>query len=132
VKVDHHDPLRRPYQVIADHLRTRIDSKEFTDGKLPSAKTLQGQYEVSNSTIQRAVGVLKDAGIVIAVPNRGFYICDPGQPDRIFVNAGQGQLTAVMADLRALQERVLALEAENAKLGTRTLALEKRLAEPSL
>jgi DNA-binding GntR family transcriptional regulator len=133
VKVDHHDPRRHPYQLIADDLRRRIGEKEWAPGRaLPSVKALSGEYEVATSTIQSALRVLKAENLIVSAPNRGFYVRDPSQPERAAGNADQGQLAAVQADLRALQERVSALEAENEELRSRTVALETRRIEHPL
>jgi DNA-binding GntR family transcriptional regulator len=133
VKVDHHDPRHHPYELIATDLRSRISRGEFAPGALlPSVKALAGNYEVAGATIQNAMRVLKDENLVVSAPNRGFYVRDPSQPDRTAGNAGQGQLASTAEELRGLEERVSALEAENKELRRRTLDLENRFSDHSL
>jgi DNA-binding GntR family transcriptional regulator len=54
-------------------LRRQIKSGEMT-GRVPSARTLAQQYEVSHRTSERALNALKDEGLVVAVIGKGFYV----------------------------------------------------------
>ena len=57
----------------ADILRQGIRSGQYT-GRLPSAKTLAQEYEVSHKTSERALHHLVDEGLLVAVVGRGFFI----------------------------------------------------------
>ncbi len=61
------------WQQLADILREGIRSGEYT-GRLPSAKTLAQEYDVSHKTSERALHALVDEGLLVAVVGRGFYI----------------------------------------------------------
>jgi DNA-binding GntR family transcriptional regulator len=116
-KVDPSDRHRRPFQQIADDLRSRISGGEFAPGRpLPSIKVLSGEYEVAGQTIQNALRVLKEETLVISEPTRGFYVRDPSQPEVVEDGAEAGQLAAVRSELHELQERIAAIEEDNADL----------------
>lgn len=68
---------RDTYQTIADSLRERIREREITEA-LPSQAALTGEYGVSRSTIERALAVLKDRGLIESVPGAGWYVVGTG------------------------------------------------------
>jgi DNA-binding GntR family transcriptional regulator len=116
-KVDPSDRHRRPFQQIADDLRSRIGGGEFAPGRpLPSIKVLSGEYEVAGQTIQNALRVLKEENLVISEPTRGFYVRDPTQPEVAEDSGGAVQLAAVRSELHELQERIMAVEEDNADM----------------
>ena len=61
------------WEQLADILREGIGSGQYT-GRLPSAKTLAQEYEVSHKTSERALHYLVDEGLLVAVVGRGFFI----------------------------------------------------------
>lgn len=62
-----------PYQQVAAVLRARI--AEGTIGpKLPSHMQLADELGVAPRTVQRALGLLKDEGLVTARPGRGTFV----------------------------------------------------------
>jgi GntR family transcriptional regulator len=116
-RIDPNDRLRRPFQQIADDLRSRIGRGEFAPGQpLPSIKVLSGEYEVAGQTIQSAMRVLKEENLVISEPARGFWVRDPSQPEPATGSADPDELVAVRSELRELQERIVAVEEDNADL----------------
>ncbi len=65
------DPTRRrarhPYEIVAAALREQIESGAFAPGQpLPTFNELVTRHGVSAGTVSRAVGVLKEAGLVTA------------------------------------------------------------------
>lgn len=54
-------------------LRARIASGEITS-RLPSLKTIAQEYEVSHITAEKAVGLLRDEGLIVVVVGRGTYV----------------------------------------------------------
>ena len=62
--------LRSRYVVITEDIKHRIEADEF-GARLPTIQALAGQYDVSTDTIQRAVKLLKQEGVVTAVPKVG-------------------------------------------------------------
>lgn len=63
------------YLQLAAILRAQIASGALARlDPLPSETTLTQQYDVSRETVRRAVGVLRDEGMVFTVPQRGTYV----------------------------------------------------------
>lgn len=63
------------YVEIADDLRQRIRSGEFTQGdKLPTEEDLGDTYEASRNTIRRAVERLTREALVATRPGQGTYV----------------------------------------------------------
>lgn len=116
MKIDPND-RRRPFQQIADDLRSRISRGEWAPGQvLPSIKALSGEYGVAGQTLQSAMRVLKEENLVVSEPARGFYVRDPSQQEHVADGADQNDVAAVKAELRELQERMTAIEGDNADL----------------
>lgn len=77
------DDSRPPYLQAAEALRAGIQTGEYAPGsRLPSARVLQVRFGVSGSTVQNALRVLKQGGLVYSVLGRGSYVCStyPGLP----------------------------------------------------
>ena len=65
------------YQQLAQILIEQIRSGELAIGTpIPSKKVLKQAYSVAGSTCDRAVDVLKEAGMVVTVPGLGLYITE--------------------------------------------------------
>lgn len=62
------------YEQLAEILRDRINAGEWATGPLPSVKALQDTYDVGRDTVFRAIGVLRDDGLVFTVKRRGTYV----------------------------------------------------------
>jgi GntR family transcriptional regulator len=73
VTVDHSSPTPA-YEQLASVLRARIAAGEWSAGPLPSVKALQDTYDVGRDTVLRAIGMLRDEGLVFTVPRRGTYV----------------------------------------------------------
>lgn len=72
--LDPDDP-RPPYQQVANHLRAAILTRGFAPGdKLPSGPELSKRYGVARMTIQQAVRVLRDEGLVISRQGSGVFV----------------------------------------------------------
>ena len=61
------------YLQVANDLGRRIRAGEIT-GRLTSERDLAGEYEVSYGTIRRAMGILRDRGLVVSVHGRGTFV----------------------------------------------------------
>ena len=61
------------YVQLADQLRAKIRDGEITD-RLPSLTVLIADSGLSMSTVQRAIELLKQEGIVYGVRGRGVFI----------------------------------------------------------
>jgi DNA-binding GntR family transcriptional regulator len=69
-----------PYQQVATRIRDRIRAGELGP-RLPSYMTLAHELEVAPMTVQRAIGVLRDEGLVVTVPGRGTFVASAaGKP----------------------------------------------------
>jgi GntR family transcriptional regulator len=67
-----HEPR---YQQVADDLRRRIESGEFSAGRqLPTEAELQEQYEVSRNTVREAVRLLEQQRLLVVRPGRGTFV----------------------------------------------------------
>lgn len=64
-----------PYRRVADDLRAKIESGELT-GQLPSRIKLAEQYGVAYMTVDRAIRVLKDEGLVFGVAGLGVFVVE--------------------------------------------------------
>ncbi|MEV4611322.1 winged helix-turn-helix domain-containing protein [Kitasatospora sp. NPDC049258] len=66
---------RPPYMQAAAALRAEILEGRLAPGdKLPTARELQDKYRLASSTIQSALRVLKDEGLIYSVQSRGSYV----------------------------------------------------------
>jgi DNA-binding GntR family transcriptional regulator len=72
VEIDEGSP-EWPYQQLAGRLRERIAAGELGP-KLPSLMVLAEQAGVSPTTVQRALAILKDEGVVYGAPGRGIFV----------------------------------------------------------
>ncbi|MDX3006752.1 GntR family transcriptional regulator [Kribbella solani] len=63
------------YRQVAADLRGKISDGTYPAGsKLPSERTLIGEYGVSRITIREAIGLLRSEGLVVAEHGRGVFV----------------------------------------------------------
>lgn len=67
-----------PYQQVAAQLREQIASGALGP-RLPSAMTLAEQMGVAPNTVQRAMRVLREEGLIYSVPGRGTFVREGGR-----------------------------------------------------
>lgn len=72
MKIDHDSPVH-PYLQLAGILREQIADGSVT-AALPSYTTLVEESGLSLGTVQRAIKVLVDEGLVETVRGRGVYV----------------------------------------------------------
>ncbi|PZG17960.1 GntR family transcriptional regulator [Nonomuraea aridisoli] len=73
-------PTRALHARIAEDLVARIRRGELRpDRPFPSDTTLMRQYGVARVTARRAVSRLRERRWVVTVPQRGTYVCGPGE-----------------------------------------------------
>jgi GntR family transcriptional regulator len=66
-----------PYRQLAAILRGQIESGELAQGtQLPTILALAGEYEVATITVRKAIGLLKDEGLVIGVGGYGTFVAE--------------------------------------------------------
>jgi DNA-binding transcriptional regulator YhcF (GntR family) len=72
--LDPDDP-RSPYIQVASALRAAILTKTFEPGdKLPSGSQLAARYGVARMTVQQAIRVLRDEGLVVSRQGSGVFV----------------------------------------------------------
>lgn len=72
-----------PFQLLARRLETLVFSGQLRSGeKLPSLRQLAEQYQLKNNTVQRALKVLQEKGLLRSIPGDGYYVARPEQPGR--------------------------------------------------
>ncbi|MGN0870870.1 MAG: GntR family transcriptional regulator, partial [Victivallales bacterium] len=62
---------------VYHRLRTRIASGEFSNGRLPSLRTLAKQYNTSPGSIRDALQLLEQKHLIAAKHGRGYFILPP-------------------------------------------------------
>ncbi|MFC6163763.1 GntR family transcriptional regulator [Lactiplantibacillus dongliensis] len=62
------------YQQVMTDLKKRIMANEFADKKLPDERSLSDQYQVSRSSIKRALNVLANQGLIFKKRGSGTFI----------------------------------------------------------
>src|SRR5487761_892433 len=72
--LDPDDP-RPPYQQVANALRAAILTRKLAPGeKLPSGNELAQRYGVARMTVQQAMRVLRDEGLIVSRQGSGIYV----------------------------------------------------------
>lgn len=65
------------YLQLARILREMITSGQIAPRQpMPSIKSITQQYGVAKGTAEKALGVLRNEGLVVTVPGRGIYVID--------------------------------------------------------
>lgn len=67
-----------PYQQVAAQLREQISSGAIGP-RLPSAMVLAEQMGAAPNTVQRALRVLREEGLIYSVPGRGTFVREGGR-----------------------------------------------------
>jgi GntR family transcriptional regulator len=98
-------PMAHPrYQQIADDLRGQMESGKFPpDSKLPSKTELMEHYGVAQGTIDHAMAILREAGLVEPVHGVAVFVRKPPE-------LGPSEYDVVIARIAELDERVRRLE----------------------
>lgn len=66
---------REPSRELAGHLRTLIETGEWPPGfKLPTARDLASEHDVSLTTAVRAVAMVREEGLVTTIRGTGSYV----------------------------------------------------------
>ncbi|MDA3644154.1 winged helix-turn-helix domain-containing protein [Saccharopolyspora indica] len=72
--LDPDDP-RPPFQQVANSLRAAIRTRKLEPGdRLPSYGELAERFGVSPMTVQKAIGVLRDEGLVVSRQGKGSFV----------------------------------------------------------
>ena len=68
-----HDSPDALYAQLAALLRDQIERGKLT-GRVPSAKTLAQEHEVSVGTAERALAILREEGLIASAMGRGHFV----------------------------------------------------------
>lgn len=111
VPVAREEPPR--YRQIADDLRTRIEAGEFPPGsQLPTKAELMASYRVALTTVNNAIGVLRELGLAETRQGRGMYSRKPPDPGPSEYDRVMARLDQVDEAVRRLEERMAEAERE--------------------
>ncbi len=70
-------PIPPTMDELIEDLVRRIDEGIYPPGtKIPSTKELSDYYDVSMSTVSRAVAKLRQRGILVGRPGRGVFVAE--------------------------------------------------------
>ncbi|MGY0006548.1 GntR family transcriptional regulator [Micromonospora sp. I033] len=62
---------------LLDDLLKKIKNGNYPPGsQLPSGRVLADEYDVSQSTISRAVARLREQGVLVGRPGRGVFVAE--------------------------------------------------------
>jgi DNA-binding GntR family transcriptional regulator len=105
---------------VAEDLRASIAAGDFQPGeKLPSGRDLARRYGVALMTMQRALGLLRDEGLVASYQGRGVFV---RSPDSDAATPPSAEFNAIMEEITALRE---AMDESNRRLEDRLSRLEQ-------
>ena len=80
VSIDHEGDVPVYIQLAGQILRARILSGELAPRRpVPSKRTLMQDYGVAGGTIDKAIAILRDEGLVRTVTGRGIYVTPEDQ-----------------------------------------------------
>lgn len=70
-------PIPPTMDELLDDLRSKIKDGTYPPGtQLPSGRALADSYDVSHSTIQRAIATLREQGVLVGRPGRGVFVAE--------------------------------------------------------
>ncbi|SEP52441.1 GntR family transcriptional regulator [Amycolatopsis saalfeldensis] len=115
----HTDDPPLPSAQLANDLRAAIAKGEYPEGeKLPSIRELARTHHMAPATVQRALTVLHDEGLLTAWAGRGTFVRrEPGgesQPDAL--EAIHARLDSIMDILAEFDKRLSAAEKARRRL----------------
>jgi DNA-binding GntR family transcriptional regulator len=114
------DDPRPPYLQVAADLRASIASGVFAPGgRLPSGRELARRYGVALMTMQKALALLRDEGLVVSYQGRGVFVCSPGSESAV---PASPEFVAIMGEITALRE---SMEQTTRRLEERLSRLEQ-------
>ena len=123
------DDSRPTYLQVADVLRAEITRGQLPAGeRLGSVRDLASRFNIAAVTVQSALRVLRDEGLIVARSTRGYYVRDV-LPEPATEEGGGSEYVAMRRQLQAIEtvihdlaDRVRSLEA--------AVAAEGHAAEP--
>jgi DNA-binding LacI/PurR family transcriptional regulator len=89
------------YLQVANHLKKRIKSKDFgEDGRIPNYIQLTQEYDVSMSTVKKAMQILNDENVITSRVGKGTF-ANPEFVDKaeLAANGLEGQVGLLIRDI---------------------------------
>ena len=77
MKIDNDSP-EHPYVQLAGILRERLRAGELGP-RMPSITELSEEIELSAATAKRALGLLREEGLIYSVKGRGTFVTKPAE-----------------------------------------------------
>ncbi|GEM_PF-3307921 len=107
---------RAPYLQVASAIRDDIRAGRLRPGdRLPTVVELTERYGVAKMTVQKAIGELRDEGLIVSWQGRGTFVRDraDGQPPGSEFEAVMRRLDGVYDEMKQLDERLTRLESHD-------------------
>ncbi|GAA2760000.1 GntR family transcriptional regulator [Actinopolymorpha rutila] len=105
--LDYSDP-QQPYQQVAASLRAAITSGDIAVGdQLLSVRELAKEYGVSGGTIQQALRVLREEGLIVTWQGRGTFVRRRGNDK---AGGTDADIPTIMRRLDEILDRIEHLE----------------------
>jgi len=103
--------LQHLYQQVADDLRAKINDGTYPAGtKLPAKPELSKHYDVALGTLDKAIEVLRKAGLVETRQGSGMYVRQPPPEERTDYETVRDQVATLQQDVAALSRKVAELD----------------------
>lgn len=124
------DGKRLRYMEIADDIRARIRTGKLALGsRVGTFGTLGEEYDAAKGTVDKALDVLRQEGVVVTIAGKGIYVADSAVNQASLGRGGDRRLSqqieALTEDLRSLRVRVEVAEGAAADF----VGLRKTVAE---
>jgi GntR family transcriptional regulator len=107
---------RVPYLQVANAIRDEIRAGRLKAGdRLPTVVELSKQYGVAKMTVQKAIGELRDEGLIVSWQGRGTFVrdrADDREPQNEF-DAVMRRLDGMHDEMKQLDERLTRLESQD-------------------
>lgn len=98
------------YRQVADDLRARIEAGEYPVGtQLPTKAELMARYGAALGTIDSAIDVLRQMGLVETRQGSGMFVCQP-PPERSEYDVAMSRMDELAEEIRRLKERMSVIE----------------------
>jgi DNA-binding GntR family transcriptional regulator len=106
------------YRQIAGDLRALIERGDYPPGaRLPPKAALMAEYGVALNTVDNALGVLRDLGLIETRQGVGTFVCDPlpsPQPSAEY-QAVMERIDGIAEEVRQLRDEVAEMRRAVAK-----------------
>lgn len=115
-----HDDTRQPSKRIADDLTLGVVAGAIAPGeRLPSTAALMAEYGVANQTVQNAMRILKDAGLIYTVKGQGTFVrneIEPSDFEGIVAESGSPMFRQILTRLDTIGDEITSINQRLAEL----------------